>query len=169
MKNDDILKEFYNKISSEDINLYKELAESAIKLGYMPKKDKQKNLSIAFSKNKVKKTILKFYGGDDNGKGKSAKGSCFKLKFYANKSYSIIFDKSIKKVIEQFDYKYVGCYGCGRCKKEKLGYTVQYEDGRKYFRCGFELIPIETISKEIVGEVIEMMKIQDKAFMEELE
>jgi hypothetical protein len=45
----------------------------------------------------VKKTILKFYGGDDNGKGKSAKGTCFRLKFYANKEYSDVFDKSIKK------------------------------------------------------------------------
>jgi hypothetical protein len=150
MKNNDVLKEFYDKISLEDIDLYKKLAETAMKLGYTPKKDKQKNLSIAFSKNKVKKTILKFYGGDDNGKGKTAKGTCFKLKFYANKNYSDVFDKSIKKVIEQFDFKYVGCYGCGRCKKEKLGYNVEYTDGRKYFRCGFELIPIEIISKKLL-------------------
>ncbi|GHT98854.1 hypothetical protein FACS1894142_5710 [Spirochaetia bacterium] len=169
MEKNDILNEFYNKISSEEINLYKELAETAIKLGYMPKKDKQKNLSIAFSKNKVKKTILKFYGGDDNGKGKSAKGTCFKLKFYANKGYSEVFDKSIKKEIEIFNYKYVGCYGCGRCKKDKLGYNIEYEDGRKYFRCGFELIPIETISKDIVNETTKMMEIQDKAFFKELE
>jgi hypothetical protein len=66
-------------------------------------------------------------------------------------------------------YKYVGCYGCGRCKNEKLGYNIKYEDGRKYFRCGFELIPIETISKDIVDETVKMMEIQDKAFIKELE
>jgi hypothetical protein len=169
MQKDDVLNEFYNIVSAEEKILYEELAEMAIKLGYIPKKDKQKNLSIAFSKNKVKKTILKFYGGDENGKGKSAKGTCFKIKFYANKEYSKIFDESIKKVIEQFDYKYVGCYGCGKCKKEKLGYNIKYDDGRKYFRCGFELIPIEIISNDIVKEVKEMMEIQDKAFLAEFE
>jgi hypothetical protein len=126
-------------------------------------------LSILFSKNKVKKTILKFYGGDENGKGKNAKGTCFKLKLYANKKYLNTFDKSIKKGIEQFYFKYVGCYGCGRCKKEKLGYNVQYEDGRKYFRCGFELIPIETVSKGIVKEAVKMMELQNEAFIKELE
>jgi hypothetical protein len=169
MEKDNVLNEFFDKISPEEINLYKELAETAIKLGYKPKNDKQKNLSIAFSKNKVKKTILKFYGGDDNGKGKSAKGTCFKFKFYANMEYSDVFDKSIKNEIEIFNYKYTGCYGCGRCKKEKLGYKIEYEDGRKYFRCGFELIPIQTISKDIVNEAIKMMEIQDKAFIKELE
>ena len=169
MQNDDVLNEFFGKISSKELSLYKKLAEAAINLGYKPKKDKQKNISIAFSKNKVKKTILKFYCGDDNGKGKSAKGACFKLKFYANKDYSQIFDKSIKKEIETFDFKYVGCYGCGKCKNEKLGYNIKYEDGKKYFRYGFELIPIETISKDIVDETIKMMEIQDKAFIKELE
>jgi hypothetical protein len=42
MEKDNVLNEFYDKISSEEINLYKELAETAIKLGYKPKKDKQK-------------------------------------------------------------------------------------------------------------------------------
>lgn len=37
------------------------------------------------------------------------------LKFYANTSFSDIFKDSIKFVIERFDGKYTGCYGCGRC------------------------------------------------------
>ena len=168
MEDNNVLNEFYSKIQSKELNYYKKLAETAINLGYKPKKDKQKNLSITFSKNKVKRTILKFYGGDDNGKGKSAKGTCFKLKFYANKEYSEVFNKSIKKEIEIFNFKYVGCYGCGRCKDKKLGYNIKYDDGRIYFRCGFELIPIETISDDIVNETIKLMEIQDKAFLEEL-
>ncbi|MCL2478030.1 MAG: hypothetical protein FWF22_00910 [Treponema sp.] len=168
MEDNNGLDEFYNKVQSKELIQYKRLAEAAINLGYKPKRDKQKTLSIAFSKNKVKKTILKFYGGDVNGKGKSAKGTCFKLKFYANNDYSRVFDKSIKKEIEIFNFKYVGCYGCGRCKDKKLGYNVEYEDGRKYFRCGFELIPIEIISDDIVNETIKLMEFQDKAFLDEL-
>ncbi|ULQ58637.1 hypothetical protein K7I13_08690 [Brucepastera parasyntrophica] len=103
---------------------------------------------------------MKFYGGED--------GICWKLKFYANKEYSGIYDKSIKDVIERFNYKYVGCYGCGKCKKEKAGYNIEYDDGRKYFRCGFELIPIKTISKDIVEEAVKMMEIQDRKFIEEI-
>jgi hypothetical protein len=162
-KINDLLKEFYDKISSEDKSFYEQLASKAISLEYKPKRDKVGNLSISFSNRKTKKTILKFDYGNKND------GYSFRLKFYANKNYSKEFDLSIKEVIERFSFKYVGCYGCGKCKKEKLGYNIEYEDGRKYFRCGGELIPIKTISNEIVDEVIKMMEIQHKAFMEELE
>jgi hypothetical protein len=59
--------------------------------------------------------------------------------------------------------------GVENTKKGKLSYKIEYEDVRKYFRCGFELIPIKTISKDIVNETINMMVIQDKAFIKELE
>jgi hypothetical protein len=160
-RNIGILKDFYDKVPSGDLNFYEELANKAISLEYYPKREKVSKISIAFSNRKTKKTILKF----DEGKEKCS----FRIKFYANKNFSKIFSDSVKDVIEEFNFKYVGCYGCGKCKKEKLGYNVEYDDGRKYFRCGGELIPIKTITKDIVEETIKMMEIQHKGFLEELE
>ena len=160
IKTDDLLIEFYNKLPENELELYKELAKMAIKLGYNPKKTSKTSFSLNFSSNKTKKTILRFIV--DINKHRTL--IYWKLKFYANKKYSQIFEKSLKDTIEEFNYKYVGCYGCGKCKNEKFGYNIQYEDGRKYFRCGFELIDIKIISKELVKEAVKMMEIQHDAF-----
>ena len=169
MKADELLNEFYNKVSKEDLELYKELAKMAIRLGYNPKKTSKTSFSLNFSNSKTKKTILRFIV--DINKHRTL--IFWKLKFYANKNYSQYFDKCLKDTIEKFDFKYVGCYGCGgkfgNCKEEKLGYNIEYDDGRKYFRCGFELIDINIISKDLVEEAIKMMEIQHKAFEKELE
>jgi hypothetical protein len=161
MINESVLLEFYKNLENDKVAEYKRLSNEAIKLGYNPKRDKTKTLSISFSNSKTKKTLLKYA---------EEKWSFFwKLKFYACNNYSEIFDRSIKDIIERFDFKYVGCYGCGKCKNEKLGYKVNYMDGRQYFRCGFELIPIRKISSSIVDEAIRMMNDQHKAFIEELQ
>ena len=131
-------------------------------MSIFPKRKKQKNLTISFSNRKTKKTLLKYSIN-------SKKIHNWRLKFYANKEYSKVFDQSIKEEIERFNFKYVGCYGCGKCKKEKLGYNVIYEDGKKYFRCGFELIPVNAISDDIVKEAVKMMDIQHLGFLKELE
>jgi hypothetical protein len=169
MKSDELLNEFYLKVPKDDVEHYKELAKTAIKLGYNPKKTSKTSFSINFSNSKTKKTILRFIV-DIN---KHRILIYWKLKFYANKNYSQYFVKCLKETIEEFNFKYVGCYGCGgkygNCKKEKLGYNIEYEDGREYFRCGFELIDIKIISKELVEEAIKMIEIQHYAFEKELE
>jgi hypothetical protein len=162
MDYDVILKEFYDHVSNEEKILYEDLAKKAIDLGYFPKREKTKNITISFSNRKTKKILLKYSVDSEN--------MCsWRLKFYANKGYSKIFDQSIKEVIEKFNFKYVGCYGCGKCKEEKLGYIIKYEDGRKYFRCGGELIPIKIISNDVVKEALKMMEIQHLEFIKELE
>ena len=71
--------------------------------------------------------------------------------------------------MEENKFKNIGCSECGKCKKEKIGYTVKYEDGKKYFRCGgFQLIDIYTVSKNLVYEAVQMMEIKHKMLLEEL-
>ena len=52
--------------------------------------------------------------------------------------------------------------GCAKCSNEKkLFYKIEYEDGRKYMVCGtVAFVQINKISKEIVEEAGNLMKIQ---------
>ena len=147
----DIIDKFLDRIETNDRTYYKEIAEKAIELGYKPKRDKVKHLGISFRSSKHNVTILRYIYD---------KRPEYRLKFFAAKVYSKIFDESIKWIIEKFNYRYVGCYGCGKCIKELEGYTVEYEDGRKYFRCGSELIEIKDMNERIKDEVIELMERQ---------
>jgi hypothetical protein len=148
----DYLDEFYNLLPEDKVELFKEMAEKAIQLGYKPKREKTKHLSISFSSNKYRTTILKYVYEKNR--------PTYRLKFFASKNYSAIFDRSIKETIEKFNFKYTGCYGCEKCIGGKEGYDVNYEDGRRYFRCGFELIEIVDLNKQIKEEVIELLELQ---------
>lgn len=88
-----------------------------------------------------------------------------RLKFYANKTYSHIFEEGIKRVIEEFDGRYTGCYGCGRCKGDLEGYVYHYANGRDVFRCGSELIAIQNCTPENLDEIKHLMKTQDHYWM----
>jgi hypothetical protein len=157
----DVCGEFYALCAAGDIPLYERLTAAAIELGYKPKRDKTKTISISFSNPKTKKTLLKYT---------EEKGEAFwRFKFYGNTGYSEVFDASIKDIISRYDFKYVGCYGCGKCRGEKLGYRVDFADGRSFFRCGFELIPIRRITAAIVDEALRMMERQHRCFLSELE
>jgi hypothetical protein len=166
MTNNNLLSEFYEKTSSEETELYKTLVETAINLGYTPKRENKNNgFMISLNNRKLRNTIIMLYSEKDK--------VFWKLKFYANKNYSKIFDEILKQTFEKFKYLYNNgvCIEkrCGRCKGEKQGYNIEYDDGRKYFLCGFYLIPIRIISKNIVEEAVKMMKIQHKTFIKEIE
>ena len=159
-----ILKEFYDRIPLSDKIFYEELANSAISLGYIPKRDKTKCISISFKNGKNKFTIMKF--------AEEKKDEfIWKFKFAANTNYSNIFDESIKqydKVVRQsltetYNIKNnITCFGCAKCVNVgKLFYTINY-DGKKIKVCGNIFIHINQISKDIVEEAGKMMEIQHK-------
>jgi hypothetical protein len=159
MKNHtEILSEFYEILSAEDKILYKALANKAIELGYVLSRDKTKSLSFSFRNNKTKFTIMKFaeIRKDEYG---------WKFKFSANKSYSKIFDESIKSQMEECDFKFAKCFGCRKyVNPKKLNYNIEYNDGRKYWICGLVFfIEIKTLTKEIVEEAGKMMRVQHEA------
>lgn len=154
-----LLNEFLDAIPLKHRIMFNELAEYADNLGYIPKRTKTKNFSIDFSKSKVKKTIMKF---EDHDNGIPSRVPGLRLKFYANKTYSDIFEEGIKRVIEAFEGRYTGCYGCGRCKGDLEGYTYRYPDGRSVFRCGSELIAIQNWHDGYLEEIKQLLKAQDK-------
>jgi hypothetical protein len=153
---EDFFEEFYSLSSPDQAALYRTMAEKAIQLGYKAKREKAKQFGISFSSSKYKVTILRFTAD----KNKPA----FRLKFFAAPHYSAVFERSLKKVIERFDFKYTGCYGCNKCKDEKEGYTIRYDDGREYFRCGFELIDINELNEQVKDEVLELLTLQTEYY-----
>ena len=153
-----MIDEFLQTIPAEYHEVFSELAEYADNLGYTPKKNKTKHLSIDFSKNKIKRTIMKIET-HDNGTKSNPPG--LRLKFYANDNYSNLFQDGIKRVIEAFDGRYTGCYGCGFCKDGTEGYTYIYPDGKKVFRCGRELIAVYGFNEKHLDEMKRLMKVQD--------
>ena len=160
-----LINDFLAVIPAEYREGLNDLAEFADSLGYTPKRNKVSLFSISFSKNKVKKTIMKFVECDP---AISTGIPQIYLKFYANTSYSDIFKDSIKFVIERFDGKYTGCYGCGRWKDGLEGYVYLYPDGRKVFRCGGELIPIQNWENGRLDEIKELIKTQDDFWLSKI-
>lgn len=78
----------------------------------------------------------------------------------------MIFQNAIKNVIEEYDSKYTGCYGCGRCERKLEGYTYIYQDGRQVFRCGRELVPIYDYDEASIEEIKKLMNEQDEFYKE---
>lgn len=157
-KNRLLIDEFLSVIPAEYRNMLNDLAVFADSLGYTPKRNKVSLFSIDFSKSKIKRTIMKFEECNPKISTGIPKP---RLKFYANAVYSDVFKDGIKSVIEEFDGKYTGCYGCGRCKDGLEGYTYLYPDGRKIFRCGSELIPIPNWYNVHLDEWKRLIKTQD--------
>ena len=160
-----LLQGFISELPECYQEIFKDIAEYSISLGYTPKKTKSKDFALDFSKSKVKRTIMKM---EIHSNAIKKNGPGLRLKFYANEGYSEIFNMGIKKVIEEFDGKYTGCYGCGKCRGELEGYTYSYADGRRVFRCGNELISIPNFSHENISEIKELIKGQDEFFMKNI-
>lgn len=152
-----ILCDFLNSLNEEDKKIYSEIANFANELGYKVKRAKTKDINYVFTSSKTKKHLLKFSYIDSKPQ--------LKMKFYASKDYSNIFHDSIRETIEEFNFKYTGCYKCGRCKRTPEGYTYEYADGRKYFRCGSELIALPSITVDDVPEVLRLLKIQHEYYL----
>ncbi len=154
-----LIDEFLEAIPIEYRVMMNELAEYADTLGYVAKRTRTKHLSIDFSKNKVKRTIIKF---EDHDNAITSREPGLRLKFYASKTYSDVFKDGIQRVIEAFDGRYTGCYGCGRCNAVLEGYSYEYPDGKKVFRCGNELIAIYNWNDKNIPEIKELLKTQDE-------
>lgn len=167
-KQTNLINEFLSHVNKDYHNMFLELAEYAITLGYTPVKNKTQDFSIDFRNNKFKKTIMKMEEKEqrhDTFKYGEREIPGLRLRFFANKEYSDIFKNGIKRVIEEFDGKYVGCYGCGRCNGAPQGYTYTYPNGKKVFRCGTELISIFDFTEKDIKEIKSLMKCQDEYYM----
>ncbi|MAT45632.1 MAG: hypothetical protein CL609_25150 [Anaerolineaceae bacterium] len=150
------MEDYFDTLTDNQKTLFLSIANFAFNLGYKVKKDKTSALGYTFTNNKIKKTILRF----TSQQGKPI----LKLKFFASSSYSVFFQNLIRFTIEEYDYKYTGCYGCGKCDGTE-GYQYQYLDGREYFRCGLELIEIFDVENVPLEEFLLLFKKQHEYYL----
>lgn len=151
------LEEFYQKVTFEEKDIYSRIAQEVEMWGYKPQRAKSQAVNYVFVNRKTKKHLLKF----SIEKGKPV----LKLKFYAASSYSELFRESVRRAIEEYDFRYTGCYGCGKCGDALEGYVYTYEDGRQYFRCGGELISLPPITHLEVKEIMDLLKCQHEFYI----
>lgn len=154
------MKDYFEILSIKKKKFFMEILTHLVDLGYRPKKEKKKSVSYNFVHKSVKNSIIKF---------SSERGVPFlKLKFFATKEYSEYFSKALKKTIEEFNFKYTGCYGCGKCEGSPQGYIVKYNDGRTFFRCGYELIELYDLNDNILSEIINLVTIQHEYYLKRI-
>jgi hypothetical protein len=135
--------------------LFELMMRKALSLGYKMSRDKTRCPSYSFSSRKYGTTILRVI---DDGKRRY-----IRLKFFGSASYPPAFEAALKRTIEEYDFKYTGCYGCGSCATP-IGYRIEYPDGREYFRCGRELVEIFDIDEAAARDAERLMEEQTAYF-----
>ena len=139
------LNEFFDCIPEEERNLFQRIAEIALDNGYRIRRDKVKHIAYSFVSPRCKNGMMRF--AYDKGK------LFLKMKFFGVADYSEKFLSSLRATIEEHHFKYTGCYGCGKCNDQKEGYTILYENGMSYFRCGSEYIDIMNVEASDIAEI----------------
>lgn len=155
----DQIKDDYPSLSEEEYLVFSAAAETMFGLGYKLKPDKSKTPGYTFVHPRVKKYILRFSFQKNQ--------PLLRMKFFATREYSDFFHQAVRAVIEEYDYRYTGCYGCGKCDGSQ-GYTYSYSDGQTYYRCGSELIEITDIKNIPVVEMCSLLKNQHAFYLAEL-
>lgn len=146
------LQDFYKNLPRDKRNKFEKLAEYAIALGYRVKRDKVKHIAFTFISNRYKNGVMRFINDKEQ--------VLLKLKFFGVDNYNANFEECLKTTIEEFNFKYTGCYGCGKCKGKKEGYIIKYPDNTRYFRCGSEYIDITNIDSIEFEEIKNIIKRQ---------
>ena len=137
---------------------FREVAEYAISLGYMPAIKGVRKDYLDFSNSKLKRTILKV-------KTDPKSPPYLEIKFYAIPAYSPYFQKAIDDRLFTWNrLKYEArCFTCGKCDGTE-GYSVTLPDDQKGFLCGFGLLPLPPLSPGNIAEVKDALRLQDEFF-----
>jgi hypothetical protein len=136
---------------------YRELAEYAVSLGYMPSLKGVRKDYADFTKSRTKRTILKI-NTDPKFRGVA-------MKFFALPAYTGIFADAIAERLRywgKLGYE-ARCFGCGHCDG-KQGYGCALPDGRAGFLCGWGVVPLPGFGAAHLSEVKEALRIQDEYF-----
>ena len=152
------MEDYLATIAADERTIFSAIAKYAFSLGYKVKKDKTHALGYTFTHSKIKKTILRFTSSQGR--------PILRIKFFASPTYSSFFQEAVKVTIEEYDFKYTGCYGCGNCDATQ-GYRYAYPDGREYYRCGAELIEIWDVKHVPLDELLDLLKKQHEYYLAE--
>lgn len=154
------LSEFYNTLPNHIKQKFETLAYLAINLGYKIKRDKVKHVAFSFVSSKYKNGIMRFVYDKNQYQ--------LKLKYFGIITKSKELEICLKETIEEFNFKYTGCYKCGKCKDKKEGYIIKYDNGNSFFRCGSEYIDINNFENtnidEIQNAIIEQTKYYEEIY-----
>ena len=143
--------------------IYREIAEHAISLGYLPSLKGAQGQYVIFNKNfpkcKTNRTILKIVADHKQ------KNYSMETRFFANKSYSPFFEKAIDlRLSYNFDTDH-GCSNCGKCDGTQ-GYYYKTSDGERKFICGFvSLIQLPLVQAENISEIKDALTRQDDLYV----
>jgi len=140
---------------------FREVAEYAISLGYMPKLNADETYAD-FIKSKVKRMLIKI---DTDFKYPPR----LAMNFFAISAYTGIFAEAIEyrtNLLTQLGHT-PRCWGCKKCDGSR-GYNYEPPDGRKIFLCGRGAIDIPSFGIENVTQIKDALKIQDEFFMNEI-
>jgi hypothetical protein len=168
IKQKDALERIISALPNDCQSSFREVAEHAISLGYMPVTRGANATYADFVKSKIKRTILKI----DLNTNPPRLG----MKFYAIPEYFGIFGAAIEERVTYYsklNYEITAhCTGCmhsesGKCKGAQ-GYTFKFSDGRQGFLCGFCVISLPSFSAENVAEVKQALTLQDDYFIKQI-
>jgi hypothetical protein len=151
-----IMEDYLAALAPDERAVCSAIARYAFDLGYKAKKDKTNALGYTFTHSQIKKTILRL----TSNRGRPV----LRLKFFAARTYSQFFHEAIRSTIEEYGFRYTGCYGCGTCDGTQ-GYRYNYADGREYYRCGSELIEIGEIRHVPLAELLELFRRQHEYYL----
>lgn len=137
---------------------YREVAEYAISLGYMPVIKGTRKDYADFTNSKINRTILKI--------NTSPNFRWIAMKFFALPEYNGIFRDAVdvrRAYWEKLGYA-ARCFGCGKCDGTH-GYKFYYPDGQSGFLCGYGIVPVPAFKPENVQEVKDALKTQNDFFV----
>lgn len=154
------MQDFLSLLTPADLPVFTAAAEYAFSLGYRAKRDQTKDLNYSFMHRQVKPLIMRF---------SILRGQpVIRLKFFAASHYSRFFEDALKATIEEYNFRYTGCYDCEKCDGTR-GYIIRYPEGREYFRCGLELIELPGLGLEQVPELLDLFRQQHEFYLTNLE
>ena len=157
-KQKDALSKIIAAVPDDYQAIFKEVADYAISLGYMPTLKGAKKDYADFIKSKVKRTIMKIDTAPTLPR--------LAIKFYALPEYAGIFKDAIDERVaiwQKLGYE-AKCFGCGKCDGTH-GFTVTFDDGKQGFLCGGGVFDLPSFGAENVSEVKAALKAQDVFFM----
>jgi hypothetical protein len=136
---------------------YREIADYAVSLGYMPVLKGARKDYADFTNSKLKRTILKI--------NTTPKFRWIAMKFYAIPAYTGIFADAVTERLAYWKKLGYGprCFGCGKCDGTH-GYQCVLPDGKQGFLCGFGVVPLPSFRTEHIPEVKEALRVQDRFF-----
>ena len=153
-----LIVELIDLLPESEKEIYQEITNYLIELGYIPQKQNVKNFILAFKHKENGKVIAKV--------GARKREGFVSIKFFACKNVPDKYVSALRSEIESHNGQYCGpvrsdivknaCGQCNSCTGGGIGYYYVYPDGKEVLRCGAYPILIPGIS---LDDMVEMKRL----------